>query len=126
MDEKDLFNRDAMFWREVSFSLPDATAEVALIEPIMIAGEEVTTLVCKLFQFESHVAEYEIDNGGSFTKNEVKAWPYVLKADFDFYNDGANSEQERNAKLMSLPHSNLQSITLKDKKGKVILVKAKT
>lgn len=126
MNETDLFNKDSMFWREVNFSSPNTTAELVLIEPVMIAGKMVETIVCSLFPFEAHVVEYDIENnGGSFTKNEVKAWPFVLMSDLAFYQDEENSEAEREAKVQSIEHAKVQAITLKDQAGNVVLTKEK-
>lgn len=125
MSEMDLFNRDSMYWRDVNYSSPNAVAELELIEPMLIDGKERLVLICSLLPFEAHVVEYDLDNGGSFTKTEVKAWIYVLITNLDFYNDQVNPELERKAKLMSMPHSNVKSITLKDQNGKVVLKKAK-
>lgn len=125
MSEMDLFNRDSMYWRDVNYSSPNAVAELELIEPMFIDGKERLVLICSLLPFEAHVVEYDLDNGGSFTKTEVKAWVYVLITNLDFYNDQVNPELERKAKLMSMPHSNVKSITLKDQNGKVVLKKAK-
>ncbi len=125
MNESELFNRDAMFWREINFSSPNAIATLELIEPMTIQGEELATLVCSLQLFEAHKVEYDLDNGGSFLKNEVKSWPFVLITDLDFYNDQGNSEEERNTKLRSVLHTNVQSITLNDQSGKLIVKKEK-
>ena len=125
MNEMDLFNRDSMYWRDINFSSPNTVAELELIEPMVLEGKEQTVLTCSLLPFESHVVEYDLDNGGSFTKNEVKAWVFVLMTNLDFYNNQENPELERKAKLMSMPHSNVKSITLKDPKGNVVLKKMK-
>ena len=126
MNETDLFNFDAMYWREVNISSPDAIAELELIDPIEIEGKEVSIVECFLLPFVSYEVEYDIeDNGGSFKKTEVKEWPFVLISDLDFYKDQSNSEQDRNAKIKSVPHADVQSITLKNKDGDVILKKEK-
>lgn len=125
MTESDLFNKDTMYWREINFSSPNAIAELKLVEPIRIQEKELLTIICSLMPFETHKVEYDMDNGGSFLKNEVKSWPFVLIADLDFYNDQKNSEQERKTKLMSVSHSNVQSIILKDSAGKMIAKKEK-
>lgn len=123
MDEKDLFNRDAMYWREVNFSLPSDKVQLDLIDSIDIDGKTIQTIECSLLPFEAHVVEYELEDGGAFTKNEVKAWPFILISDLDFYNDVNNPEDERKSKLLSMPHSNVQAITIKDKSGNVVLKK---
>jgi hypothetical protein len=125
MTENDLFNRDSMYWREVNFMSPNTIAEIELIEPMVINGEELSLVVCSLQPFEAGIVEYDMDNGGSFTKNEVIRWPFVLIPDLEFYNNPNNSEEERNSKVISIEHSNMQSITLKDQAGNTILIKAK-
>jgi hypothetical protein len=126
MNETDLFNFDAMYWREVNFSSPNTVAEIALIEPTSIEGKETSLVVCSLHPFVSYEVEYDIENnGGSFKKTEVKEWPFVLISDLDFYNNEENSAQERKAKIRSVPHADIQSITLKDKNGNVVLKKEK-
>ena len=129
MNETDLFNKDAMFWREVNFYLPAASAELELSTAIDIGGEDavefVEAIICSLLPFDSHTVEYELEGGGSFTKNEVKSWPIVLLADLDFYNDKSNAEDDRKAKIKHVPHEHLKSITIKNKKGETQLHKAK-
>jgi hypothetical protein len=123
MNETDLFNKDAMFWRELNFSLPANEVEVVLIEPIEVNGEYVQVLVCGLQPFETHMVEYDLDSGGSFMKNEVNYWPYVLLEDLALFTDASLSHDVRNAKLKTLPHSNVQSIAVKDESGHVIAKK---
>lgn len=125
MNESDLFNKDTMYWREINYSSPDAIAELELIEPLFIQGEAYETIICSLHAFEAHKVEYDLDNGGSFLKNEVKSWPFVRIIDLAFYNNQENPEQERQAKLLSVSHNNLRSITLKDEAGNVIVKKSK-
>ena len=125
MDEKELFNRDSMYWRELNFSTADALAEIVLSEPMQIDGEELSILSCKLLPFVSAEVEYEMENGGAYRKNEVKSRPYVLLKDMDFYLDNNNSEELRNKKIQNLDHSMVSSISLKDKSGGVLLSKSK-
>ena len=134
MTESDLFNNDTMYWREINFSLPSALAEIELIEAIDIGSEAeiefVKTINCYLLPFEAHEVEHQmpptaIGGGGSFLKNEVKAWPFVFLADLEFYMDESNTEEARKAKLKSVLHSNVQAIVLTDKNGNVVLKKEK-
>ena len=125
MTENDLFNRDAMFWREINFSSPGAIAELDLQMPVHIDGEELKTLVCSLLPFETHSVEHDLGEGGSFLKNEVKQWPFVLLADLEYYKNEANSEADRQAKVQVVLHANVQCITLKDASGKLIVKKGK-
>jgi hypothetical protein len=66
-----------------------------------------------------------MENGGAFKKNEVISWPYVLWNERSFYQDESNHEDERKAKVFKVEHSKIQSITLRNEEGTVILVKAK-
>ena len=120
MDEKDLFNKDSMYWREVNVSMVGATAKVELNAPVEVNEVWVSRLDCILFPFQSHDVEYEMENGGAFKKTEVRAWPYVLLKDAEQY------QAKTNDKLVHLlDHDHVQSIELKDQKGNVILNKAK-
>ena len=91
MTENDLFNRDTMYWRDINYAAPTAFAEVELVEPLFIGGNEMSVLNGRLLNFESGVVEYEMENGGAFTKNEVLAWHFILDEDLDFYLDESNS-----------------------------------
>lgn len=123
MSETDLFNKDAMFWRQLSSALPSNDAEIVLIEPLEVNGEYVQVLHCGLQPFETHMVEYDLESGGSFMKNEVNYWPYVLPGDLEMFNNANLSHDVRDAKLKTLPHSNVQSVTIKDASGKVIVKK---
>ncbi|MFK8037291.1 MAG: hypothetical protein AB8B74_03290 [Crocinitomicaceae bacterium] len=129
MKESDLFNKDTMYWREVNFSLPSALAEIELSEAIDVGTEVeiefVEAINCYLLPFEAHEVEYQMENGGSFLKKEVKAWPFVFLADLEFYLDESNSEEARNGKLKSVLHDNVKAIIKKKKKGQVVLRKGK-
>jgi hypothetical protein len=125
MTENDLFNRDAMFWRDINYTAPSAIAEIELLVPFDDDGGQSHKVTGKLLPFETGVIEYEMDNGGSFTKNEVIAWPFVLNADLDFYLDEANDRVERDLRVKSILHSNVKSITLKDDSNQTIVRKVK-
>lgn len=125
MDEKDLFNRDSMYWREVNASLTENTAILNLNEPFEIEGEWLSSFECVLLPYESHAVEYEMDNGGAFKKNEVKEWPFVFLKDKVNYEDKSVSSEQRLSLQQKLPHAQIQSIQLKDKAGNVVLTKAK-
>lgn len=125
MNEKDLFNNDAMYWREVNFLSPNAKAVLHLRNPITINGQEMSAIDCTLLPYETHKVEHDLGEGGSFLKNEVKAWPFVLWTDIDFYKDQNNPEIERQAKVQSVLHENLQSVTILDKEDAVILEKGR-
>jgi hypothetical protein len=125
MNENDLFNKDSMFWREVNATLPYGLAEIELYEAEMVRGESMTTINCNLLPFEDEKVEYEMENGGSFLKTEVKSWPLVLLTDLEFYSDENNSKADRDAKVLRLPHVQVKSITIKDSKGVVLCKKAK-
>ena len=129
MNETDLFYKDAMFWREVNFYLPAKMAELELSTAMDIGGEDqvdfVEAINGYLLSFDSHTVEYEMENGGSFTKNEVKSWPIVLMEDVDFYQNESNSEADRKARIKHVPHENLKAITIKNGKGEILLRKAK-
>ena len=125
MDEKDFFNRDSMFWREVNATAPDMMAEIELITSQEIDGVHVNNIACILLPFESADVVHEIADGWAFKKNEVQAWPYVNLSDLEFYRDDSNAEDARKEKICRIEHAKMQSITLKDAKGNVILTKAK-
>ncbi|MFT5824171.1 MAG: hypothetical protein ACI8ZM_005437 [Crocinitomix sp.] len=125
MDENDFFNRDSMFWREVNATSPNMMAEIELFESLEIDGVHVNSITCTLLPFESADVVHEMADGGAFKKNEVQAWPYVKLNDLAFYKDESNTEEARKAKICSVDHANIKSITLKDDKGNVVLTKAK-
>ncbi|NOQ75081.1 MAG: hypothetical protein GQ574_23915 [Crocinitomix sp.] len=125
MDEKDFFNRDSMFWREVNATSPDMMAEIELNASLEIDGVHVNSIACLLLPFESADVVHEIADGGAFKKNEVQAWPYVNLNDLAFYKDNSNTEDARKEKICRVDHANIQSITLKDAKGNVVLTKTK-
>ncbi|OIQ25838.1 MAG: hypothetical protein BM555_06610 [Crocinitomix sp. MedPE-SWsnd] len=125
MNENDLFNKDSMFWREVNATLPYGLAEIELYEAEMVRGESMTTINCNLLPFEDEKVEYEMENGGSFLKTEVKSWPLVLLTDLEFYSNENNSKADRDAKVLRLPHVQVKSITIKDSKGVVLCKKTK-
>ena len=125
MKETDLFNKDSMYWREVNFLSPNAKAAIHLIETMNINGTETKTVECTLLPYDLHEVEYDLGAGGSFIKNEVKAWPFVLLSDMEFYLDMDNPEDERQAKILSVLHDNVQSIQIMDKDDKVVLDKKK-
>jgi len=125
MTENDLFNRDTMYWRDINYSAPTAWAELELVEPYIIDGEETAVIFCRLLPFESGLVEYEMEDGGAFTKNEVLAWPYVLQNDLDFYLDESNSQTERDSRLKTIEHKHIKSITLRNKSNVIISSKAK-
>lgn len=125
MTENDLFNRDTMYWRDINYAAPTAFAEVELVEPLFIGGNEMSVLNGPLLNFESGVVEYEMENGGAFTKNEVLAWPFILDEDLAYYLDESNSLEERNSRVYKIDHNAIQGITLKDKSNTVIAQKAK-
>ena len=125
MTEYDFFNRDTMYWRDINYSAPTAFAKVELIEPLFIGGNEISVLNGRLLNFESGVVEYEMENCGAFTKNEVLAWPFILDDDLAYYLDESNSLEERNSRVHKIEHSAIQRITLKDKSNTVIAQKAK-
>lgn len=125
MDEKELFNRDVMYWREVNAISADLIAEVELKQMQELDGQHVSKIDCALLPFESGEVVYELENGGAFKKNEVIDWLYLPLEDLAFYKDQSNSEAKRKEKVRKLSHSDIKSITLKDTKGKVILTKAK-
>mgnify|MGYP006076913951 FL=1 len=125
MNENDFFNKDAMYWREVNATSPGMLAEIELIEELEVGGEWLSKIGCALLPFESAEVVYEMENGGAFKKNEVISWPYVLLNNLAFYQDESNAEEERKAKALKIDHSKIQSITLKDENGTVLLTKAK-
>ncbi|UKN01199.1 hypothetical protein K6119_15825 [Paracrocinitomix mangrovi] len=125
MDEMELFNNDVMYWREVKFYLPAKNATLQLVEAIEIEGTHHQTIDCFLVDYQTHNVEHAIENGGAFIKNEVKSWQYVLPKFVELYHDKSLSETDKEALLQQLPHSNLRSITLKDKAGKIVLEKGK-
>ncbi|MFD1550744.1 hypothetical protein DNU06_05920 [Putridiphycobacter roseus] len=125
MNETDLFNKDAMYWREVNFLSPNAKAILTLIEPMTINGTTTNSIECTLLPYEVHSVEYDLGAGGSFLKNEVKTWPFVLFTDIEFYLDMDNPEDERQTKVQSVLHDNVQSIQILDKDDKVVLDKKK-
>ena len=123
MDEKDLFNRDTMFWREVNITSADAIAKVELNAAVEVNDTWVTRLNCILLPFQSHDVEYEMENGGAFKKNEVRAWPYVILEELDQYQSSSGTVNEKFIRL--LDHDHVESIELANKNGKVLLKKAK-
>ncbi len=125
MTENDLFNRDTMYWRDINYSSPTATAEVELFEPFLIDGDEYSVIKGRILPFESRVVEYAMENGGAFTKNEVTAWPFVLIDDLDFYLDKENPDEDRNSRVHKILHANVKSIKLRDKSNTTIAHKAK-
>jgi hypothetical protein len=125
MDEKEFFNRDSMFWREVNASLPHSNAEIQLNEGVLINGMASTSIKGLLLPFETAVVEYDMDNGGSFTKKEVSFWPFVSLSDIAFYEDESQSKEDRNSKVQTIAHELIQSIRLLDVSDNVILKKAK-
>jgi len=125
MTENDLFNRDTLFWRDINYYVPTAFAEVELYEPLVIEGEELLVVNCRLLPFESGVVEYEMEDGGAFTKNEVIRWPFVLVSDLAFYEDENNTQVELNSKINYMPHEQVKSIILRDNKQVVLATKAK-
>lgn len=125
MTENDIFNRDTIYWRDINYAAPTAFAEVELIEPLLIDGNEMSVIKGRLLNFESGVVEYEMENGGAFTKNEVLAWPFILDEDLAFYVDESNAIEERNLLVHKIEHSAIKRITLRDKSNKVIAEKAK-
>jgi len=125
MNENDLFNKDSMFWREVNATLPYGLAEIELYEPELVKGERKSIINCNLLPFEDEKVEYEMENGGSFMKTEVKSWPLVLLTDLEFYTDESNSQADRDAKVLRLPHVQVKSIIIKDNKGVVLCKKTK-
>jgi len=125
MNENDFFNKDAMYWREVNATSPGLLAEIELMERQEVDGELLSKIGCILLPFESAEAVYEMDNGGAFKKNEVISWPYVQLSELSFYQDESNSEENRKAKVLKVAHSKIQSITLTNEDGTVILTKSK-
>lgn len=114
-----------MYWREVNAYSENVDAEIHLYESVTIAGEEREIIHCRLFKFEPVETIYEMENGGAFKKNEVKAWPFVLLADLDVYNNKQQAEEIRQSKVHSVPHEKVKSIVLKDRKGNVLVDKRK-
>ncbi len=125
MDEKEFFNRDTMYWREVNVTAPNMIAEIELNEPVEQEGEQVSRIVGVLLPYESADVVYEMDNGGAFKKNEVIAWPYVQSKDINFYKDEQNASDDRNARILSVPHAQVKAISLRDLEGNLVLTKAK-
>lgn len=125
MDETDFFNKDSMYWREVNVTSPNLLAEIELLEGIEIEGQWVEKISCFLLPFIATDVIYEMENGGAFKKNEVRSWSFVLSNDFDSYKDDLRSEASRKALVKTVDHSKLQSITLFNESGEVILTKAK-
>jgi hypothetical protein len=126
MDEKDFFNRDVMYWREVNTASPGLNAQIEFIKPFEINGDLVNEIACILLPFETAEVVYEMENGGAFKKNEVISWLFVQNgADADFYKDKSNTEEARKTKVKTVEHSNVESITLIEDSGTVLLKKAK-
>lgn len=123
MDEKELFNRDSMFWREVNITSPGAIATVKLNAPVEIKDEWHTSLKCILLPFETHDIEYEMENGGAFKKNEVRSWPFVIFEDVETYR--SSSDTKKQSFIHQLDHDHVESIELIDENGSVLLVKTK-
>lgn len=125
MDEKEFFNRDSMFWREINATSADMMAEIELIASTEIDGLDVNSIECILLPFESADVIHEMPDGGAFKKNEVITWPYIPLNDLAFYRDNSNQEEARKAKICKVDHANVKSIILKDTKGNIILTKSK-
>ncbi len=125
MDEKDFFNRDSMYWREVNVTAPNMVAEIELNEPVEQEGDMTNRIIGLLLPYESADIVYEMDNGGAFKKNEVIAWPYVRSKDISFYKDEQNPLDDRKARVSSVSHSQVKSISLRDLEGNLVLTKAK-
>lgn len=125
MDEKDFFNKDSMYWREVNVTAPSMMAEIELIQRLEIEGEWVNKIACVLLPFESADVIHEMENGAAFKKNEVISWPYILSTDLAFYKDESKTDVERKAVIRKVDHSEIQSITLTNEKGEHLLTKAK-
>ncbi|MFT4603174.1 MAG: hypothetical protein ACI857_003361 [Arenicella sp.] len=125
MNENDLFNKDTMYWREVNSTAPYGIAEIELYEAEVVRGEEMTKIKCSLLPYIDEQVEYQMEDGSSFMKNEVKTWPFVLLTDLEFYTNEANDKAERDAKILRLPHIQVKGITITDKKGTQMCKKVK-
>ncbi len=125
MDEKDLFNKDTMFWRELNASLPANLATIIFNQPIAVNNKEVLQVECLLLPYIAHDVEYEMDNGGAFKKNEVKEWRFVGSDDRVHFENVNTSIENRETLIQVVRHEYVQCVILRDDNGNVIVEKSK-